>query len=73
MPHEFVIKRNGVLETYTNYDDIPDDFDHVIKFLPEIPEGPHTEEQHEEIEKWNDKLQILIQKERENASRNQNR
>ena len=73
MPHEFVVKRNGVLETYTNYNDIPDDFDHVIKFLPEIPEGPHTEEQHEEIEKWNDKLQILIQKERVNASRNQNR
>jgi hypothetical protein len=73
MPHEFVVKRNGVLETYTNYNDIPDDFDHVIKFFPEIPEGPHTEEQHEEIEKWNDKLQILIQKERVNASRNQNR
>lgn len=72
MPHEFVVKRKGVLETYTNYDDIPKDFDHVIKFLPEIPEGPHTEEQHEEIESWNDKLQALMEIER-NASRNQNR
>ena len=73
MPHEFVIKRNGVLETYTQFEDIPLDFEHVIKFIPEIPPEPHTEEQHEEIETWNNKLQILMQRERENASRNQNR
>ncbi len=73
MPHEFVVKRNGILETYTQFEDIPDDFEHVIKFLPEIPEGPHTEEQHEEIDAWNDKLQILMEIERRNASRNKNR
>lgn len=73
MPHKFVIKRNGILETYTEYDKIPNDFEHVIEFIPEIPEGPHTEEQHEEIEKWNDKLQALMEIERENASRNKNR
>jgi|688.fasta_scaffold03894_15 hypothetical protein len=73
MPHEFVVKRNGILETYTQFEDIPDDFEHVIKFLPEIPEGPHTEEQHEEIDAWNDKLQILMERERRNASRNKNR
>jgi hypothetical protein len=70
MPHEFVVKRKGILETYTQFEDIPDDFEHVIKFLPEIPEGPHTEEQHEEIDAWNDKLQILMEIERRNASRN---
>lgn len=73
MAHEFVILRKGILETYNKYEDIPDDFDNVIKFLPETPEGPHTEEQHEEIEQWNGKLQILMQKEKENASRNKNR
>lgn len=73
MPHKFVIKRNGILETYTEYDKIPNDFEHVIEFIPEIPEGPHTEEQHEEIERWNDKLQALMEIERENASRNKNR
>ena len=73
MPHEFVVKRKGILETYTQFEDIPDDFEHVIKFLPEIPEGPHTEEQHEEIDAWNDKLQILMERERRNASRNKNR
>lgn len=69
MAHEFVILRKGVLETYNKYEDIPEDFDHIIKFLPEIPDGPHTHEQHEEIETWNAKLQELLRKER-NASSN---
>jgi hypothetical protein len=64
MKHEFVILNNGILETYTKYEDIPESFDHVIKFLPEIPEGPHTPEQHEEIDQWNDKLQELMKRER---------
>lgn len=68
MAHEFVIKKNGKLETYTDYNDIPDDFDHVIKFLPEIPEPPHTHEQHEEIDKWPARLQKLM--EIENARSN---
>ena len=42
MTHEFKIIRNGVIETYTSYDDIPNEFDHVIKFLPVIPPEPHT-------------------------------
>ena len=61
--HKFVIMVNGELVTYNRYEDIPDHFDHVIEFVPEIPNGPHTEEQHEEIEKWNHRLQNLIQKE----------
>ncbi len=62
--HEFVVMKNNQLLTYTNYEDIPLDFDHVIKFRPQIPEGPHTEEQHEEIEQWNTKLQRLMEIER---------
>lgn len=69
MKHEFVILRKGVLETYNKYEDIPEDFDHIIKFLPDIPDGPHTDEQHEEIDSWNEKLQELLKKER-NASSN---
>jgi len=71
MANKFVIMVDGKLETYTNYDDIPDTFDHVIEFSPEIPEPPHTEEQHEEIDKWNFKLQALMEIER--ASNNKNR
>jgi hypothetical protein len=54
---------NGELKTYTKFEDIPENFDHVIEFVPEIPDGPHTHEQHEEIEKWNARLQELIAKE----------
>lgn len=69
--HKFVIKRNNILETYTNYEDIPDDFDHVIEFLPEITDGPHSDEEHDELAKWNDRLQELMRKEhaRSNTSR----
>ena len=64
MAHEFVILVNGELKTYDNYEDVPDDFENVIKFLPEIPDGPHTHEQHEEIELWNKRFQQLMEKER---------
>ena len=64
MPHRFTVKKNNELITYTDFDQIPNDFDHVIEFLPEIPPEPHTEEQHEEIEQWNGKLQQLMEIER---------
>ena len=66
--HEFVILIDGKLVTFDRYEDIPEKFENVIKFLPYFPPGPHTEEQHEEIDKWNDKLQELMRRERENAS-----
>lgn len=46
-------------------------FDLVIEFLPEIPPGPHTHEQHEEIESWVWKFDALM--ERERASRSKTR
>jgi len=64
MTHKFVILNNDVLETYTKYEDIPESFDNVIKFLPEIPEGPHTHDQHDEISQWNDKLKELMKREK---------
>ncbi len=68
--HKFVIKEKGKLVTYTQYDEIPNEFDHVIEFAPEVPPEPHTEEQHEEIEQWNTKLQELMKRERYYASSN---
>jgi len=70
--HEFVFLVEGKEVTVNSWDDIPEDFDHVIKFVPEIPEPPHTEEQHDEIDKWNFRLQTLMERER-NASNNKNR
>jgi hypothetical protein len=59
MAHEFVILKDGVLLTFDKYEDIPSTFDNLIKFAPEIPPGPHTDADHEEIEKWNEKLLAL--------------
>ena len=47
----FEILVDGNLETYTRIGDIPLIIDNVIKFQPDIPDGPHTEEQHEEYAK----------------------
>jgi len=70
MAHEFVILIGKELKTYTRYEDIPEVFDNVISFKPEVPDPPHTEEIHEEIESWNVKLKKLM--EREHAGRNKN-
>ena len=66
---EFQLVVNGILETYTKYEDIPDTFENVIKFLPDLPEpegedGNHTDEQHAEMARWNGSLQALMEKER---------
>jgi|11BtaG_2_1085332.scaffolds.fasta_scaffold00273_14 hypothetical protein len=73
MASEFIIKTDGKLETYTEFDSIPDKFDYIIKFAPEVPEPPHSDEQHEEMKSWNIKLQELIKRENSYASSNSNR
>lgn len=60
----FVLIVDGELKTFTDYRDIPEDFDHVIKFIPDVPPGPHSHKQHEEMDKWTDLLQQLMAKER---------
>ena len=69
MKGEYVIKINEELITYTDYNDIPNTFDHVISFDPDWPEPPHSVEDHEMMEVFNDKLQVLMEIER-NASSN---
>lgn len=59
---EFIV--DGELKTFNDYSQIPNDFDHVIKFIPEIPESPHTDHDHKEIHMWNERLQKLMEKER---------
>ena len=65
MAHEFTFKIDGKLVTFTEWTDIPDKFDHVIRFLPDVP---HEEVDHDGPKIWNDRLQELMQKERNNAS-----
>ena len=65
---EFQFIVNGELVTYDKYKDIPETFEHVIKFLPDVPPEPHTEEEHEEIQEWNNKFQELMEKERASSN-----
>jgi len=62
MGHRFVIMRRDKIETYDCYDHVPDDLDHVIEFVPEIPPGPHTQQQHDEIDSWLDHFNTLMEK-----------
>lgn len=66
MSHKFVIMIDGNLHTYDRYEDIPDVFDHVIEFSPEVPPPPHSDAEHHELEQWADKFDRLM--EIENAS-----
>jgi hypothetical protein len=63
MKGEFDITIDGVVHRYTNYNDIPMVFDNLIRFEPEIIPEPHTEEQHEIMESYNDKLKELMKRE----------
>ena len=61
---EFQFIINGELVLYDKYEDIPEDFEHVIRFIPDVPPEPHTEEDHEEMTLWNTRLQKLMEKDR---------
>ena len=65
---KFVVLKNKLLHTYINYEDIPNDFEHIIEFKPDVPTEPHTKEEHNEIAKWGPRLQELIKIEKSNAS-----
>ena len=56
-----MIMQDDQLYEYTEYEQIPNTFDHVIEFAPEIPPGPHTDQQHEEIEQWQEKFERLME------------
>jgi len=63
---QFIV--NGELKTYTKYEDIPEEWDHMIKFVFDIPPEPHTEEEHKEIEEWNNRFKKLMEKERASSN-----
>lgn len=63
MANEFVVLIKGELKTYERFEDIPQVIDNVIKFIPDVPNPPHTHEQHEEIDAWQDKFKELMGRE----------
>ncbi len=61
---EFQFIVNGELVTYDSWENIPEEFEHGIKFIPDVPTEPNTEDEHAEMEIWNTRLQQLLEKER---------
>ena len=59
----FVVRRGDELIEVDRCGDLPDDFDHLIKFEPTIPDLPHSINDHEEMSKWTEYLQELVAKE----------
>ena len=48
---------------YNNYDDIPDNFYRLLKYNPDYPPTPHSEEDHKIIEEFDNKLHELLKRE----------
>ena len=60
----FVIKNEGKLLKFDRCGDLPDEFDHLIKFLPTPPPEPHSINDHIEMSKYTQYLQELVSRER---------
>jgi hypothetical protein len=60
--------------TYDKIEDIPETFDYLIRFEPEYPEPPHSEQQHAYIDSFPFMMQELKQRETKPYSKeNRNR
>ena len=56
---EYTVKIGNKLFDYTNVNDIPKEFDHLIKFLPTLPPEPHTPEEHDLIDSFMPKMREI--------------
>lgn len=62
---EYIVLVNGRVKTFTNWEDIPSSFENIIKFNPTPPPSPHSEEDHEYIKTFDDKLHEFMNREEE--------
>ncbi len=61
---KFVIRDEDKLIEFDRCGDLPDTFDHLISFEPTIPPTPHSVNDHIEMSKWADYLQILCSRQK---------
>ena len=59
MKGEYIVKIGTSFLEFSDSNDIPDEFDHLIKFLPEIPPEPHTQEDHDYINSFVSKMREI--------------
>ena len=60
---KFVVKRDGELIEVDRCGDLPDEFDHLIRFEPTMPEPPHSINDHIAMSKRSEYLHELVSKE----------
>ena len=63
MQGEYSVKIGNKVFDYTNADDIPEKFDHLIKFVPKEPPEPHTQEDHDYINTFPKKFKEIFARE----------
>ena len=63
MEGEYSVKIGDKVFNYTNADDIPEKFDHLIKFVPKEPLEPHTQEDHDYINTFPEKFKEVFARE----------
>ena len=74
MANVFTILIGTEQYTYDKMEDIPDSFDYLVRFEPEYPEPPHSEEQHAYINSFPYMMQELQKREKKPYSKeNRNR
>lgn len=69
----YAVRVGNEVRRFTHWDDIPESFDNLIEWIPDIPPEPHTQAEHEWIEGLPDKFRKALAKERRNAGRDTNR
>ena len=60
---EYTVKIGDELFEYTNANDIPKKFDHLIKFVQKEPPEPHTQEDHDYINTFPKKFKEVFERE----------
>ena len=64
MKGEFRVKLlDKTIVDYTDFNDIPDKVYRILKFIPDYPPSPHSEEDHKLIETFDNKLHELLRRE----------
>ena len=69
---DYAVLIGGVVREFSHWDDIPESFDNLIRWVPDIPPEPHTEAQHKAIETLAERLKETLRRER-HASGNPDR
>jgi len=59
MKGEYIVKIGTSFLEFSDSNDIPDEFDHLIKFVPEEPPEPHTQEDHDYINSFVSKMREI--------------